>query len=192
MEDIKFETPLCELAYKYRTDKFLYHTYTPVYFRILNRKKELFKKVLELGVGTLYTMRHTKNYKPGASLRMWRDFFPNAQIYGVDISEEAMFEEERIKTFLLDTTKKEDMMGLLDNIGEDLDLVVDDGPHNTKNQIRTALMILPRLKEGAIYIIEDVKDPKTVMEHLAEYGPKAKILEKVTHDNNLIIIRRKK
>jgi hypothetical protein len=36
---------------------------------------------------------------PGASLRAWRDYFPNAEIYGADIDREILFEEERISAF---------------------------------------------------------------------------------------------
>lgn len=42
--------------------------------------------------------RHVSAYRPGASLRVWRDFFPNAVIYGWDIDPSAMvYDEERIK-----------------------------------------------------------------------------------------------
>ena len=37
-------------------------------------------------------------YQPGASLRGWRDFFPNAQILGLDVDASILFEEERIRT----------------------------------------------------------------------------------------------
>ena len=40
--------------------------------------------------------------KPGASLRVWRDYFPNAIIYGADIDKDILFAEERIKTFYID------------------------------------------------------------------------------------------
>ena len=41
---------------------------------------------------------------PGASLRAWRDFFPNATILGADLDREVLFEEERITTGYMDQT----------------------------------------------------------------------------------------
>lgn len=184
------ETPLCELAFKYGTDKCpqIFHTYTPVYYELLKDLNP--KKVLELGIGTSYTMRHVTGYLPGASLRMWRDFFPNAQVYGVDISKESMFEEDRITTFLMDTRSEEDMTRLIKTIGSDIDLVVDDGPHDSTSQINTARMLLPQLKEGVIYIIEDVKSARRVVQALDEYKPALMRLDRVSRDNNLVIIKK--
>jgi hypothetical protein len=183
------ETPLCKLAFKYGTDKCpqIFHTYTPVYYELLKDLNP--KKVLELGIGTSYTMRHVTGYLPGASLRMWRDFFPNAHVYGVDISEEAMFEEDRITTFLMDTRSEKDMKRLIETIGSDIDLVVDDGPHDSTSQIATARMLLPLL-DKAIYIVEDVKSARRVMRGLADYNPELRRLERTSRDNNLVIIRK--
>lgn len=184
------ETELCKLAEKYGTDKCpkIFHTYTPEYYEILKDKKH-FKKILELGIGTSYTMRHVTGYLPGASLRMWRDFFPEAQVYGVDIAKEAMFEDDRITTFLFDTRSEDDMKKLIETIGSDVDLVVDDGPHDSTSQIRTAKILLPLL-DKAIYIIEDIKSTHRVMHHLSEYNPELRFLERVSRDNSLVIIRK--
>jgi hypothetical protein len=186
-------TELCELAFKYRTDKCpqINHTYTPVYYELLKDKKESFKKVLEIGIGTVYSMRHVDKYIVGASLKMWRDFFPNAQIYGVDIEEECMFEDERIKTFQMDSTRHRQLSRLIGVIGSDIDLVVDDGPHSTRLQLRTVRNLMPLLQKSVLYIIEDCKSPELIKENLPEYDVEIIRLEKITHDNNLVIVRRK-
>ena len=78
---------LSELAFKYGTDKCpqLNHAYTPFYYELLKDKRQSIKKVLEMGIGNRELQ---KKYFPhcvtGASLFMWKDFFPNAQIYGAD------------------------------------------------------------------------------------------------------------
>ena len=111
---------LSKLAFKYGTDKTpeIKHPYTPFYYELLKDKRKTIKTVLELGIGTYDTMQHVRvvydprlkrDYHRGASLKMWRDFFPNAQIYGADISKEAMFKGKRITTLLCDETKKEDL-----------------------------------------------------------------------------------
>lgn len=181
------ETPLCGLAFKYRTDKCpqIRHSYTPEYYRILKDKK--FKKILELGIGSFVTMRHVDKYQVGASLRMWRDFFPEAHVYGADYDPSTMFEDERITTILCNTLNEKEVKDMINRIGTDIDLVVDDGPHVTNKQIRTAKMILPLLKKDVIYIIEDSQNPDLIKDNLPDYN--CEVLKLGKHrDDNLVVI----
>lgn len=173
-------TELCNIAYKYGTDKCpqLKHTYTPVYYEMFKDKRDSVKKVLEMGIGTyesmefldqIYDKNLHRHYKKGASLKMWRDFFPNAQIYGADYVKEAMFEDERIKTFVCDETKEEDIKRLIENTGSDIDIFIDDGSHVWEHQVYLAKTILPLLKKDVIYIIEDVGWPDHIIEELKDY-----------------------
>jgi hypothetical protein len=186
-------TPLCEIAFKYKTDKCpqIFHTYTPVYYAMFNDKRESFKKVLELGIGTKNTMRHVDNYTIGASLCTWRDFFPNAQIYGIDIDPEVIFQEERITTFLVDMRSREELIKMIERVGSDIDLVIDDGPHNIKSQVNTARTLMPLLNKGVTYIVEDVSKCDILKENLPEYDVEIIQLEKVSRDNNLVVIKHK-
>ena len=85
---------MCKLAYKYGTDKCpkLNHVYTPFYYKLFNKKRKAIKKVFEMGIGGSRVMKYIPQYQTGASLRMWRDFFPNAHIYGADYDPELLFE----------------------------------------------------------------------------------------------------
>jgi hypothetical protein len=61
--------------------------------------------IFECGLGTNnpnLASNMTDTGMPGASLRVWRDYFRNAKIYGGDIDKEILFEEDRIKTFYVD------------------------------------------------------------------------------------------
>lgn len=192
-------TPLCEIAFKYGTDKCpqIGHNYTPVYYEMLKDKRESVKKVLELGIGSSQTMAWIpKHYQTGASLRMWRDFFPKAQIYGVDRHPSTIFEDERIKTFMLSTTNPDNLKKLIIEIGSDIDLVIDDGPHNERFQLQTARTLLPLFQKGCIYIIEDVKKPNLVKRQLSHYNctvvasPRKVSYNKPRNDNLIIIKNR--
>ena len=153
-------TELCCLAIRYGSDKCApNHSYTPRYFELFKDKRDSIKKVLEIGVGSPETMI-TKNYTVGASLRMWRDFFPNAQIYGIDNDPKVMFKDNRIQTFLADQGSKADLEETIKKIGSDIDFVVDDGSHFQTDQIISCLTLMPLLKKGVVYIIEDVQDLK--------------------------------
>ena len=77
---------------------------------------------------------------------MWRDFFPNAHIYGADIRPETIFNDERITTYLCDERKKEDLVNLIKNTGSDIDIFVDDGSHHLNDQIFTCKTLMPLLK----------------------------------------------
>jgi hypothetical protein len=171
-QEKKIETPLCEIAFKYGTDKCgqICRPYTSFYYKLLKDKQETIKKVLELGIGYEGNIRYSHpNYRKGASLYMWRDFFPNAQIYGADVIPETMFEDERIKTFFCDERRRSDLRKLIEETGSDINLFVADGSHLKRNQIRTCLTIKPLLKKDAIYVIEDVKYPEEVKNGLSGY-----------------------
>ena len=93
---------------------------------------------------------------------MWRDFFPNAQIYGMDIVEEAMFFGDRIQTFLGNQGLQEDLDRMLEKTGKDIDIVIDDGSHYYRHQVFTCKYLMSVLKEDVLYIIEDVGSNRTI------------------------------
>jgi hypothetical protein len=87
---------------------------------------------------------------------MWRDYFPNATVYGFDSDLSQMEGElgERIVTLQGDQSKRED----LDSVGErwSYDLIVDDGGHTMEQQQVTLAALFPKLKPGGYYILEDL------------------------------------
>ena len=79
--------------------------YTDIYHILFGTIRDDAKKIFECGIGTNnedVQSNMTANGVPGASLRGWRDYFWNAQIYGADIDERILFEEDRIKTYHVD------------------------------------------------------------------------------------------
>lgn len=188
------KTRLCEIAYKYGTDKCpqINHSYTPFYYQLLKDKRKSFRKIIEVGIGRK-TTRHNypKQYVTGAGLRMWRDFFPNAHIYGADIAPETMFTDERIVTYICDSTKKESLERLIKQTGSDIDLFVDDGSHYKKSQIFLCQTIMPLLKKDIIYIIEDVKFPQEIVDALGEYDCFVPEIPKRSRDDGLVIVKNK-
>ena len=198
-------TPLCEIAYKYGTDKCpqIKHVYTPYYFSLLNPLRNEIKKVVEMGIGNYKDMIHVPHvfddrlkrvYERGASLKMWRDFFPNAQVYGVDILPETMFEDERIKTIVCDERKRTDIQKLVEFTGSDIDLFVDDGSHLSTNQIFLCKHIMPLLDKKVIYIIEDVlpKRLPKILQELSDYDLEVPDLPDKHHgDTCLVVVRHK-
>jgi len=195
-------TPLCEMGYKWGTDKCpqLRHYYTPYYYELFENKREAVKKVLEMGVGTYKDMQHVesvfdrglnRHYHRGASLYMWRDFFPNAQIYGADYAREAMFIDGRIETFLCDERKEEDLLRLIEQTGSDIDLFVDDGSHKWQNQAFLCQTVLPLLDRGVIYVIEDVGWPDHLRRELSGFVCHVPNIPHKWSKSRLMLVRRK-
>ena len=180
-------TRLCELAVKYRTDKTPFlsnlvtdpgwttHGYTPYYHEILDGKD--IKRVLEIGIAG------------GGSLRMWADYFPQAEIFGVDINPETLINEGRIKSFYGDQSSAETLKAVLDEIGGQFDLIIEDGSHQSPHQIVTANTLVPLLAPGGIYIMEDVAQPGEVVPNLRyKHAVKDFRLNKLA-DDRIIVFR---
>lgn len=153
-------TDLCRLAEYHGTDKL--GVYTPFYDLLFRDRREKVFKVLEVGIGTTKAMIHVKGYKPGASLKMWRDYFPNAEIFGLD-SDNAAIEAplgERITAFHCDQSSEEDLETVLPHLalGGRFDLIVDDGSHKSEDQLLTFRILSRLLDPHGLYIIEDVSE----------------------------------
>jgi 8-demethyl-8-alpha-L-rhamnosyltetracenomycin-C 2'-O-methyltransferase len=145
------------MGLKYGADKvpWLGHCYTPFYYEYLKPYRYQFKKILEVGVGDNRMIHAIPGMIIGASIHMWRDFFPNAMIYGADKARECIIEDERIKTFYCDENKEESIENLVKQVGSDVDLVIDDALHHIHNQIFLFKHLMPLLKKDVIYICED-------------------------------------
>ncbi len=165
---------LTEIINWYGSDKNL-SDYTSYYTDIFESIRQKKIDLLEIGIGTIIkhapsSMANTriKNYKPGASLRSWQEYFPNANIYGGDIQFDTQFSEDRIKTFLFDSTKKTECDFSLQD--RTFDIIIDDGWHLYEAQLNTFDNLFSRVKSGGYYIIEDIES--------GEYSPLFSEMEK--------------
>lgn len=189
------KTPLCEIAYKYKTDKCpqIRHSYTPIYWDLFKDKRNDIKKVFEMGIGYPEIMPHSgTEYISGASLYMWREFFPNANIYGADIDPRAMVTDDRIKTFLCDETEINSLKNVINKVGRDIDVFIDDGKHWCNIQVDLAKTVLPMLKKDVIYIVEDVFSVRRFKDRMKGWECVVPKLEfKGKYRENLVIIKNK-
>ena len=138
----------------------------------------------------------TSRGKPGASLRVWRDYFTNSLIYGADIDKNILFEEDRIKTFYVDQLNEFSIKEMWSNINKsNFDIILDDGLHTFEAGITLFLNSFNKLRKNGIYIIEDVDFMyiKKLADRLSKYNPEIIILNdnNTKHLNsNLILIRK--
>ena len=146
---------------KYGSDKSNPNDYHLIYGFILNRPNSA-SKVLEIGLGTNNkdVVSHMgRAGRPGASLRAFRDFLPNAKIYGADVDKRILFEEERINTFFVDQTDLRSFDVLGRSVGTNFDLIIDDGLHSPNANIAVLTFALSRLKPGGWLVVEDIPGP---------------------------------
>jgi hypothetical protein len=136
------------------------HTYADFYNLLFLARREQVSKVFEFGIGTTNLSLPAsmgKRGQPGASLRVWRDYFPNAMIYGADIDRSALFTEERISTFWVDQLDRHTVDAMWKEVDEDgTDIIIDDGLHTFEAGSSTFLGSIENLSPLGTYVIEDV------------------------------------
>ena len=161
---------LQEIVDNSRTDKNTTHSYLPLYQKLLVGRKEMAKNVLEVGIFM------------GGSIKLWNDYFPNANIYGVDVMPYAncwegiknqqkiilhtstdAYSHQFFKTHFLDKNIKCDFM-------------LDDGPHTLESQKQFIRLYSQIMTDDGILIVEDVQSwdwieilKREVPEHLKPY-----------------------
>jgi hypothetical protein len=148
---------LSKLAIKYGTDKFNRHRYTEIYFEIFKHLKDEKIKLLELGL------------LDGDSLRMWREWFSNAEISGIDINIDNLKTIDNVN-ILKSNTQTIDICKDLNY--QEFDIIIDDADHHPYQQLITLWNTWPLLKKGGIYVIEDVQNIKTWGTHWEFLSPK--------------------
>jgi hypothetical protein len=202
------------LSKNYGLDKNIssgWHNYIPMYTHLFEPKRLEKMNVFEIGVGVtehgqmVHVQQH--GYVTGNSLRCWRDYFPNSELYGMDIYETDMKNEPRIHTYIGDQSKGEDLATILNEIGGSLDIVIDDGSHKGEHQVFTFMFLYKFMSIGSIYVIEDVQFPyqtgfrdmsifpESFQEYIRnhfEYTCHETGHESPLHDDFLVILRRKK
>lgn len=132
---------LTELGLKCHTDKAYLHNFCNFYEQNLNKN---ITKLYEIGV------------LDGASLQMWSEYYPNAQIIGFDIEDKSTLKlNSNVTVKYLDQGNITQLKDLANN-SNNIDIIVDDGSHFIDHQIMTFEILFNSLKTNGQYIIEDL------------------------------------
>ncbi len=146
---------------KYGSNKKI-SNYNKLYDQLFINLKSKVNTLLEIGIGSVNSQyefsipdifEYYPQYKPGGSLRAWRDYFEKAYIYGVDIDPACQFEENRITTYIFDSrdiNKCDEHFTPLS-----FDIIIDDGNHTGEAQLQTLKNLFPYLANNGLYIIEN-------------------------------------
>jgi hypothetical protein len=140
-----------EIADNSRTDKNTTHSYLPLYQKLLVSKKETAKNVLEVGI------------YHGGSIKLWNDYFTNANVYGLDIIPiEEVWEgiKNNDKIILHTSTDAYNTDFFITNfLNKNIkcDFMLDDGPHTLESMKQFIKLYSNIMTEDGILIIEDVQ-----------------------------------
>jgi hypothetical protein len=155
-------TRMCRVMTKYGSDKGNdWHNYTTVYSVLFEEFRDQPVRIFELGLGTNNPGAPSSMGvygRPGASLRGWRELFPNALVYGADIDRSILFQDDRIETFYCDQLDQASIHELWSQMDQEsgLDIIVEDGLHTFEASISFLEGSIARLRPRGIYVIEDI------------------------------------
>lgn len=143
---------LIALATQHGTDKWHGHWYAQHYGAHLEVLRQQPITLLEIGIGGYEDPK-----AGGASLRMWRDYFPNATIHGLDYYDKSSHAEERIKVYQGSQVDPVTIAKIITDCPGGFDVIIDDGSHRSEHVITTLNMLWPSVKQGGWYIVEDLQ-----------------------------------
>jgi SAM-dependent methyltransferase len=146
-----------ELFTYFGTDKGIWG-YTPAYEKYLLGRRDgptAIKNVLEIGI---CGFRDIPNNVVGASLFAWREYFPQAEIYGIDNDPRFVFNDQwRIHTALADAYDRHALGNALQLFGAPkFDFICDDAVHDPWPQMELCMLLWDQLAPGGVYAIEEL------------------------------------
>jgi len=78
------------------------------------------------------------------------------KIFGADIDREILINEEAINTFFVDQIDYETLVVLEAQIGQKLDLIIDDGLHSPEANVNVLRFAMTALNKNGWIVIEDI------------------------------------
>jgi hypothetical protein len=176
------EVTLTDLADRFKSDKGTKagtppHRYTYLYDLLFYQIKELPINFLEIGlaVGGPEVGGPVERAASAPSIQMWLTYFPNAHIYGFDISDFSHMRDSRF-TFIRGDAGSEADLGRLAKSAVEFDVIIDDASHASFHQQLAFKMLFPQLAPGGIYIIEDLQWQSPAFEQKLPKVPKTAAL----------------
>jgi len=122
-----------------------WENYFAIYESYFDKFRKRNARVLEIGI------------QYGGSLKMWKEYFGNAKIFGIDINPDCKnLEEQNIDIQIGSQNDKRFLKDFAEYVNS-LDIIIDDGGHTMDQQLKTFKVLFPILNEEGIYVVEDVE-----------------------------------
>ena len=139
------KSSLKEIFYKVETSIHKWENYFTIYELYFEKFRGQSPEILEIGI------------QHGGSLKMWKEYFINPIIHGIDINPDCKnLEEENIKINIGSQNDKNFLKEFAQKTNK-LDIIIDDGGHTMEQQLNSFEILFPKLKEEGIYVVEDIE-----------------------------------
>lgn len=129
-----------------------HHMYTKIYEPLIEKFKTNKPTMVEIGINDPRF--------PGGCLKFWDLYFNEMDYYGFDIVDcsNLNYNKEKITTFVGDQNNPDDLLSFINKyeLSDKIDFIIDDGSHISENIITSFKTLLPHLKKGGYYFIEDL------------------------------------
>ncbi len=176
------------------TDKGDYKSYIDLFYeKYFFEFKEKKINLLEIG------------FRHGASLFLWSNYFKNGYILGLDNCSDIVLvnnpanqkwiDRDNVETKICDAYS----INFINSLKLNFDIIIDDGPHNLKSQIKCIKGYFPKLNNDGLLIIEDLLKGYITCFFLILISPlncQIKIFnfrnDKPGRDNMLFVIKKRK
>jgi hypothetical protein len=130
---------------KHTTDKNTTHAYVDHFYDpVFQSYKDKSINFVEIGVNA------------GGSMTLWKEYFTNAKIYGIDINIHGPtkdFADKHDINYIIGDAYDDSIVNIIPNI----DIFIDDGPHTLESQLISIEKYLPKMNSNGIFIIEDIQ-----------------------------------
>jgi hypothetical protein len=153
---------LTDLANKFGSDKGTKvgnppHRYTFLYDLIFHELRDRALNFLDLGlaIGGPELGGPVDRAAEAPSVMMWLEYFPNARVFGFDISDFAHVRDSRF-TFVRGDSGSSDDLARLAQAAPYYDVIIDDASHASYHQQLAFKFLFSRLAKNGLYIIEDL------------------------------------
>lgn len=144
----------------YRSGLFVGHAFAEVYGRLFADLRNSPICMLEVGIGptepgVLGSSPLTRGRR-GGSVAGWHEYFARGDIHAMDILDCSQLNRERLTTHIGDQGSRESIAAVLAEVGTPVDLIIDDGSHQSAHQQLTLACLFPALTDDGLYVIEDL------------------------------------
>jgi hypothetical protein len=151
---------LTDLADRFGSDKGSgKHRYTELYQMLFLPYRTRAIAFLEMGLqigGPEHGASADRETTDLPSVRMWLDYFPKADIHGLDVSDFSWFKDKRFTFHRCDMDDRAKVAAAAVAMPA-FDIIIDDASHASHHQQNAFLELFPKLASGGLYVIEDLR-----------------------------------
>ena len=124
------------------------HDYVNFYTKELAYLKEKKIDILEIGTAK------------GDGLASFYYYFPNSNLIGLDNNPFRLrYKSNRIRNIFVDVSSRQILKNLTNHLDQKFDLIIEDSSHKLIDQILCFVENFKNLKNGGIYVVEDLNFP---------------------------------